>query len=235
MHLTTPGRHVIDDRLTEPLGRVPIEEGHLRAVRLLQEAVQGGEHNGAGDLVGIDEIERLGHGDEHLIVHPLRDVVKPQPLRPGVLVALFHVLLAAQHGGHQAKAKGNLLRPGEHVVVAQDRRHTVQRGRNVGEVEATVGARGFLLVEDHRVALPLEPVFDVQLLEELAHVAVRTKEDVQARLIPVAFLVLPRRHLAAEHVAGFHHHRGVPRIAEVLGTSQTRQTSTGDGDAHGCS
>ena len=43
----------------------------------------------------------------------------------------------------------------------------------------------------------------------------------------------PYDRFAAEHIAGFHHHRGVAGIAEVLGTGQTGQTSTGNGDAHG--
>jgi hypothetical protein len=44
--------------------------------------------------------------------------------------------------------------------------------------------------------------------------------------------VLPSRHLAAQHVAGLHHDWGVTGIAEVLGAGETRQASTGNGDAH---
>ena len=178
MHLTAASRHVINDRLAEALRRVAVEEGHLRAITLLQETVEGGEHHGAGDFIGINEIQRLGHGDEHLVVHPLGDVVKAQPLRPGVLIALLHVLLAPQHGGNKTHAEGDLLRPGEHVVVAEDRGHTVEGSRDIGEIKTAIGAGRLFLVEDHRVALPLEPVLDVQLFEELAHVAVCTKEDV---------------------------------------------------------
>ena len=223
---------VVDDRLAEPLGWIAIEEGHLRAVALLQEAVEGGEHHRAGDLVGIDEIQRLGHGDEHLIIHPLGNVVQPQPFGPGILIAFLDVLLAAQHRRHQTDAEGDLLRPGEQVVVAEDRRHAVEGCGNIGEVEAAVGAGGLLLVEDHRVTLPLQPVLDVQLLEQLAHVAIRPEKDVQAGLVPVAVLVLPGSHLAAQHVPGLHHDRGVAGVAEVLGTGQTSQPSTSNGDAH---
>ena len=45
--------------------------------------------------------------------------------------------------------------------------------------------------------------------------------------------VRPSQEYAAEHIAGFNHHRRVAGIAEVLGTGQTGQTSTGDGNAHG--
>ena len=234
MHLAAMGLDVVNDRLAEPLGWVAIEEGHLRAIALLQEAVEGGEHHGAGDLIGIDEIQRLGHGDEHLVIHPLRDVVDAQPFRPGVPVALLHILLTPQDRRHQADAKGDLLGPGEQVVVAQDRRQAVKGSRDVGKLETAVGAWGFLLVEDHRVALPLQPVFDVQLLEELAHVAVRAKKDMQTGLIPVAVSVLPGRYLAAEHVAGLDHHWGVAGVTEVFGARQTGEPCSGDDDAHIC-
>ena len=232
MHFAASRDHIVHDRLAEALGRIAIEEGHLRAVALLQEAVESGENHRAGDLIGINEVQRLGHGDEHLIVDAIRDVVQLQPFTPGILIAFLHVALAAQHRRHQTQTKGNLLGPGEHVVVAQNRRHTVEGGGDVGKVEAAVGARRLLLVEDHRVALPLQPVFDVQLLEQLAHVAVGAEENMQTGLIPVAVLVLPGGHLAAEYITGFHHHRGVTGVAEVLGTGQTSQTSTGNGDAH---
>jgi hypothetical protein len=58
--------------------------------------------------IGIDEVEGLAHRQEHLVVHPLRDVVQAEPLGPGVLVAFLDIGLTAQHGGHQAQAKGNL-------------------------------------------------------------------------------------------------------------------------------
>ena len=232
MHLAAAGGDVVDDRLAEALGRVAIEERHLGAVALLQEAIQGGEHHGAGDLIGIDEIKRLGHGDEHLIVHPLRNVVDLQPLGPGVFIALLHVTLAPQHRRHQAQSEGNLLRPGEHVVVAQNRGHTVEGRRDLRKVKTAVSAGRLLLIEDHRVALPLQPIFDVQLLEELAHVAVSTEKDVQPGLVPVAVLVLPGGHLAPEHIASLHHHRSVAGIAEVLGSGKTRQSGTGDRDPH---
>ena len=232
MHLTAFGFDVLHHRLTEPLGRVAIKERHLRAVLFLQEAVQGGQHHGAGDLIGVDEVQRLAHGKEHLIVHPLRDVVELEPLGPGVLVALLHVALAAQHRRHQAQAKADLFGPAEHVVVAQDGRHAIDRGGQVREIKTAVGARDLLLVEDHRVALPLQPLLDIQLLEELEHVRVSPEKDVQAGLIPITVLVLPGRHLAAQHVAGFHHNRRVASITEVFGTGEPSKAGSSNCHPH---
>ena len=53
-------RHdVISHGLTQPGGRRAVEKGHFGAVFLLEEAVQGSEHDGHGELVGVDEGEGL--------------------------------------------------------------------------------------------------------------------------------------------------------------------------------
>jgi hypothetical protein len=83
------------------------------------------------------------------------------------------------------------------------------------------------------VAFPLQTVFDVELSEQLAHVAVSAEEDVQTGFIPVTVVVLPGRHLAAEHITGFVHHRRVAGIHQIFGAGKTGQTGTDDGDAHG--
>ena len=223
---------MLDHRLAEALRRCTIQERHLGAVLLLQEAVQGREHHGGGDLIGIDEIQRLAHRQEHFIVHPFGDVVDPQPLGPGVFVALLDIPLTPEHGGDQSQAEADLLRPGEHVVVAQNRGHTIHRCRQIGEIKAAVGAWFVLLVEDHRMALPLQPVFDVQLFEQLQHVRVGPEEDVQAGFVPVAVLVFPGRHLAAENIPGFHNDGGVAGIRQVFGTGESSKTSSGNSDAH---
>ena len=82
------------------------------------------------------------------------------------------------------------------------------------------------------MALPLQPVFDVQLLEELKHVRVGPEEDVQTRLVPVTVLVLPGSNFAPEHITGLDHNRGVAGISQVLGAGQTRQTGPRNGDTH---
>ena len=158
--------------------------------------------------------------------------MQPQPLGPGILIAFFYILLAAQNCRHQAHAEGNLLGPGEQVVVAENGRQTIEGGGDVGEVKAAVGAWRLHLVENHRVAFPLQTVFDIQLLKQLAHVAVSAEKDVQAGLIPVSVFVLPGRHLAAQHIAGFHHHRRMAGITEVLRARQPGEPCSGNDDAH---
>ena len=83
------------------------------------------------------------------------------------------------------------------------------------------------------MGLPLQAIFNIQLGEELAHVAIGAKKDMQAGFIPVTVLVLPGRHLAAEHVPGLEHDRHMAGVAEVFGAGETRQASSSDGDAHG--
>ena len=62
VHFPAMGPHVIDNRLTEPLRRIAIEEGHLRSIGFLEEPVQGRQHHGAGNFIGVNEIEGLAHG-----------------------------------------------------------------------------------------------------------------------------------------------------------------------------
>lgn len=45
----------------------------------LQEPVEGGEHDGHGELVGVDEGQGLGHGDEHLNRKQRRTHIKSLP------------------------------------------------------------------------------------------------------------------------------------------------------------
>ena len=76
--------------------------------------------------------------------------------------------------------------------------------------------------------LPLQPVLDVEFLEQVHHVGVRAEEDVKAGLDPIPVLVLPRRYLAAEHVPALEHDGNVTRICEVLCAREPSQTATDD-------
>lgn len=42
----------------------------------LEEPVEGNEYAHHGQVLGVDEVQRLGHGDEHLVVHPLRHTLR---------------------------------------------------------------------------------------------------------------------------------------------------------------
>ena len=82
------------------------------------------------------------------------------------------------------------------------------------------------------MALPLQPVFDVQLFEQLQHVRVGPEEDVQAGFIPVAVLVFPGCHLAAKNIPGFHNNGSVAGICQIFGTGESSKASSGNSDAH---
>ena len=77
LHGAPTGTDVVHQWLAEPLRRRPIQKRHAGAVLFLQKAVQGREHHGGGDLIRIDEVEGLAHGNEHLVIDPFRDVVQP--------------------------------------------------------------------------------------------------------------------------------------------------------------
>ena len=63
--------------LVDPIGLVPVQKGHLKAVVLVKELIHGCELDCHGQLVRIDEVERLGHDNKHLLVDPLGYAVLP--------------------------------------------------------------------------------------------------------------------------------------------------------------
>lgn len=81
----------------------------------LEEAVEGCEHDGHGQVLGVDEGQRLCHGDEHLLVHAVRDALLLHPLGHGDVVLLLDVLLATQDGWDESDGKLDLLGPREHL------------------------------------------------------------------------------------------------------------------------
>mmetsp|Transcript_6540 Transcript_6540/g.24293 ORF Transcript_6540/g.24293 Transcript_6540/m.24293 type:complete len:470 (-) Transcript_6540:416-1825(-) len=197
-HLPAPRLHVLTQRLAQAVGLVAVQEGHLRAVRLVDEAVHRGEHHRHAQLVRVDEVQRLGHRDENLVVHPVGHVVLLHPLAHRQLVLRVDVVLPRHQHGQQRQPEAQLLRPREHLVVVGDRPHPVPgRWQPRREVEARKLARGVGHREDHGVLLPLQAVLDVELREQVHHVRVRPEEDVQPCLDPVTVLVLPSGHLAA--------------------------------------
>eukprot|EP00966_Prymnesium_polylepis_P291692 6736977-Prymnesium_polylepis.1 len=79
--------------------------------------------------------------------------------------------------GRQSRA--HLLLDGQHFRVHQDRRRHVERcGHALRELERGELAGQVLHSEGHAVRLPLQPVLDVELLEEIHHVRIRAEEDV---------------------------------------------------------
>mmetsp|Transcript_12821 Transcript_12821/g.36773 ORF Transcript_12821/g.36773 Transcript_12821/m.36773 type:complete len:312 (+) Transcript_12821:2452-3387(+) len=195
---------------------------------LLQEPVQGNQHANHAQIIRVDKVQRLGHGNEHLVVHTRRHPLLLHPLGHRQVILRLHVALPEDDRRKQPDRKLNLLRPRQHLVVRQNRHHPVQRRRDVREIKPRKLPRRVRHREDHRMRLPLQAILDPKLLEHVHHVRIRPEEDVQTRLVPVAILVLPRRHLATQHVPRLQHNRLMPRVHQVLGRGQPRQTRAGD-------
>ena len=153
--------------------------------------------------MGVNEVERLGHGDEYFFFDSGGDVLLFEPVGKRVFVHCFDIVLTLKHGRNQTYTEADFFGPGEHIVVAQDGCDAVEGGGKVGKVKAGIGSGGFRLIENHRVFFPLQPVFDVKFFEELEHIRVCAEEDVEAGFIPVAVCIFPGGDFAAEYVPTF--------------------------------
>ena len=71
--------------------------------------------------------------------------------------------------------------------------------------------------------LPLQPVLDSQLLEQVLDVGIGPEEDVEARLVGVAVGVAPGGDFAAEEVAPLEDDRDVSRVGDVLGRGEASE------------
>mmetsp|Transcript_12107 Transcript_12107/g.35977 ORF Transcript_12107/g.35977 Transcript_12107/m.35977 type:complete len:531 (+) Transcript_12107:270-1862(+) len=231
LDLAAPGLDVLLHGSAEAVGLVAVQEGHLQAIGLVQETVHRRQHHRHGELVRIDEVEGLGHGDEHLIVDAVRHAILLHELTDGQVILLVDEILALHQ--HREKRGGSLklLRHREHLLVQKNGQGEVQGSRDaLEEIERGELAGQLLHSEDHLVALPLQAVLNVELREEVHHVGVGAEEDVEARLDPVTILVLPRGDLAAKNVPCLQHKRLMPSIHEVLGAGEAGQAAADDGD-----
>mmetsp|Transcript_46288 Transcript_46288/g.90372 ORF Transcript_46288/g.90372 Transcript_46288/m.90372 type:complete len:599 (+) Transcript_46288:263-2059(+) len=229
-HGAPAGGDVLHQGLAEALGLVPVQKGRLRPVRLVDEAVHGRQNHAHAQLVGIGEVERLAHGHEDLLVDPLRHAVLLHKLHHAEFVLGVDEGLPLQQHRQEAGHHPQLLLQGEHLRVRQNRRgHVERRGHARRKLEGREPPRQLLHRERHAVLLPLQPLLDLQLLEQVHHVGVRAEEDVQARLDPVAVVVLPRGHLAAQDAPGLVDGGRVPGVREVLGARQPREAAADDG------
>lgn len=185
-------------------------------------------------LVWVDKVERLAHGDEHLVVDPVGHALLAHPLRHAQPVLRLHVRLPPHDGGQQPDGELDLFGPGQHLVVAQDGDDAVEGGgQPLREVESRKRARHVARREDHAVLLPLQPVLDAQLPKQVLHVGVGAKEDVEPRLVRVAVGVAPRGDLAAQHVAPLQHDGDVARVGQVLGGGEAGEAWGDKGGGEG--
>mmetsp|Transcript_20111 Transcript_20111/g.57646 ORF Transcript_20111/g.57646 Transcript_20111/m.57646 type:complete len:624 (+) Transcript_20111:184-2055(+) len=230
-HLAATCLDVPLEGLAQPLGLPTVNEGHLQPVVLVEETVHRGEHHRHRELVGVDEVERLCHRNEDLLVDPLRHSVLAHEVEHGELVLRVDEILPLDQHRQQRWRRLHLLAQREHLLVEQDGQPEVEWRRDPGQkVKRGELARQLLHRKDHLVDLPLEPVVDAKLGEKAHHVWVRAEKDVQPRLNCVAILVRPRRNLAAEHVARLEDDRCVARIGEIFGTGEAGEAAADDGD-----
>ena len=153
--------------------------------------------------MGIDEVERLGHGDEYFFFDSGGDILLFQPVGKGVFVHFFDVFLALKYRRNQTDAETDFFGPSEHIVVSEDSHKAIQRSRNVGKIKPRIGSGSFWLIENHGMFFPLQPIFNVKFFEELEHIRICTKEDVEAGFVPVAISIFPGGYFAAEYVPTF--------------------------------
>lgn len=93
----------------------------------LEETVERGQYNRHGQILRVDEVEGLGHRDEHLVVHTVRNPLFFHPLGDGERITLFNVLLAEQNSWQEPDAKLDLF--GTSKREAADGRDTWQKER----------------------------------------------------------------------------------------------------------
>ena len=228
---------------------------------LLEKTVEGDEDTDHRQIVGIDEVQRLCHGDEHLIVDALRNTLLRHPLLDCEVVLRLHVRLPKHDGRQQPKRKANLLWPCQHLIIpamgghqkggggAENRlRHAKQhcaatigvlplvapencndaipRRWDVWKIEPTELAGRVRHCKDHGMLLPLQSVFNAQLpvpqhvrlgsvlidrhfsvtepdrhlLEDVHHIGICSKKNVQAGLSPIPIFVLPGCNFSPQHV-----------------------------------
>mmetsp|Transcript_3894 Transcript_3894/g.11286 ORF Transcript_3894/g.11286 Transcript_3894/m.11286 type:complete len:214 (+) Transcript_3894:1406-2047(+) len=195
---------------------------------LLQEAVEGDEHAHHGQLVRIAEVQRLRHGNEHLIIHAPRHPLLLHPLLHCEVILALHVILPPNDGREQTNRELDLLLPSQHLVVPEDGNDAIEGRRQVREVKPRELSGGVGHGEDHRVLLPLQPVLDAQLPEHVHHIGIGPEEYVQSGLDPVPVLILPGGDFAAQEVPRLQHDGDVAGVRQVLGSGETSQSCPRD-------
>ena len=214
-------RDGVHHRCAQTIRLVTVQERHLQAIRFVQETVHRRQHDSHGQLVRVDEIQSLRHGDENFFVNALRHTILAHEIQDAEFVLLIDELLALDQHRQERRRRLQLFRQGQHLLVHENRQAKVERrGDALDKIERREFTRKLLHGEDHLVHLPLQSILDVQLGEEVHHVRVRPEENVQTSLDPIPILILPRAHLTPEHVSRLQHDRFVTSLRQILGARQ---------------
>ena len=113
---------------------------------------------------------RLAHRDEDLLVDPLGHPVLAHEVEDGELVLRVDEALPLDEHRQQRRHHPQLLLHRQHLGVLQDRqRHPERRRHARRELEASKLPRQLAHRERHPVRLPLQPLVDLQLLEQVHH------------------------------------------------------------------
>mmetsp|Transcript_14786 Transcript_14786/g.34204 ORF Transcript_14786/g.34204 Transcript_14786/m.34204 type:complete len:308 (-) Transcript_14786:412-1335(-) len=228
-NLSTSSFDVFLHRSTESVGLVTVQKCHLQSVVLVQETVHGGQDNGHRQLIRIDEIQGFGHRNEDLSVDALGHTILSHEIRDTELILRIDKGLSFDQ--HRQKRRGGLdfFSQGQHFLVKQNGQTEVEGSWDSwDEVKGCEFTGQFLHGEDHLVNLPLQTIMNVEFVEQIHHVGVGSKENVQTSFDPITVLVLPRRHFSTQNIPGLVDNRFVTGIRQILGTGQSRETSSDD-------
>lgn len=97
----------------------------------LEETVERGQYDGHGQILRVDEVEGLGHCNEHLVVYTVRNPLLLHPLGDRERITLFNVLLAEQNSWQEPDAELDLFRTSEQGGTGARRKKGVRK-----EIEA---------------------------------------------------------------------------------------------------
>mmetsp|Transcript_2821 Transcript_2821/g.3791 ORF Transcript_2821/g.3791 Transcript_2821/m.3791 type:complete len:294 (-) Transcript_2821:53-934(-) len=208
---------------THTLRLVAIQKGHLQTIVFIQKSVHGGQNDSHTQLIRINKVQSLGHGNKDFFIDAVGHAVHfHKVLNREFILSINKVLSFNQHG-QQRRSCLQLFSQGQHFLVHQDGQPKVKGcGNTRNEIKGGEFTGQFLHGKNHFVDLPLQTIMNIQFIKEIHHVGIGTKKNVQARFNPISILILPSRYLSTQSIASFVHHGFVTGIGQILGTRQTR-------------
>mmetsp|Transcript_5017 Transcript_5017/g.19290 ORF Transcript_5017/g.19290 Transcript_5017/m.19290 type:complete len:470 (+) Transcript_5017:1112-2521(+) len=158
--LRLDGATILLDRVhhgcAQSIGLVTVQECHLQSVRFVQESVHRRQHDGHRKLIRVNEIQSLGHGNEHLLIDALGHTILAHEVLHAEFVLLVDEVLPFNQHGQQRRRRLQLFRQTQHFLIHENRQTKVERRRDpLNEIERRELSRKLLHGEDHLVHLPL--------------------------------------------------------------------------------